>query len=540
MIRNALDTGNGRSHSPTVTTLRVASPHQNFSKPDSERLFGRIFIGWILALLAFDLLTLRWFPVPWIDEVLYADPAASLVLTGHWTSTLWFGRGDFSHWGGNVPAYGFLLTPWLWLWGAGECAVRSLNYVLVAFTMVVAWFSVKRLNLIPCPKIRFWALLALSLCYPVSYCVRCGRPDVLGMLIFALGSLFWSNHRHRVALAGLFGCAIIIPFAGLQYAFYMPVLLGCLFWAGGKPALPRLCAIIGGYLLGSVLLCSYFQFIVGWDGLQASMAAVKNMRPHDFETILMGQILPYYATRPHFILLIAAGLLLGISWPHLAKTSRNTFGQALVLLLLSGILIGCGAHFMAPYHWLAVAPAIILFASVVAKSWQNLGSKLKLSLILITVGLATTGRITFIAMGAVLGGDSYTSNIEKWATALVPPGATVYADPQIYYALKPRAARIYIYTIVPALTPEEKKAVSIAFVMTNPGTCNIGWLTNNFAGNWVHLGDSPPRDGKKISPATTHFLGIFHAGYYVGYPLAAYCRDQAKAATNSIPATSQK
>jgi len=53
-----------------VTTLRVAqaNPHPSFSKHGSERLCGWVFMGWVLVLLAFDLLTLRWFPVPWIDE----------------------------------------------------------------------------------------------------------------------------------------------------------------------------------------------------------------------------------------------------------------------------------------------------------------------------------------------------------------------------------------------------------------------------------------------------------------------------------------
>src|SRR5215471_13563900 len=117
-----------------------------FPRPDAERRAALLFIGWIFVLLAFDLLTLRCFPVPWNDEVMFADPAASLLLQGHWTSTAWYGRGDFTFWTGNMPAYSFLLVPWLWLWGVSAAAVRSFNSVLIALTMICAWFSVKRLN----------------------------------------------------------------------------------------------------------------------------------------------------------------------------------------------------------------------------------------------------------------------------------------------------------------------------------------------------------------------------------------------------------
>ena len=72
-----------------------------------------------------------------------------------------------------------------------ECAGgQKLKLFLIALTMVCAWFSVKRLNLIPSPKIRLAALAAFSLCYPVAYCVRGGRPDVVGMLIFSVSALF--------------------------------------------------------------------------------------------------------------------------------------------------------------------------------------------------------------------------------------------------------------------------------------------------------------------------------------------------------------
>jgi len=481
-------------------------------------------MGWVLVLLAFDLLTLRWFPVPWIDEVSYADPAASFVLHGHWASTAWFGRGDLTCWTGNVPAYAFLQVPWLWLFGVSAPAVRSLNCVLIALTMVCAWFSVKRLNLIPAPKIRLATLISLSLCYPVSYCVRCGRPDVVGMLIFAVSSLVWTCPQRWVACMGLFFSAVLIPFAGLQYAFYMPVLLGVLLWAGGKPALSRLLAIIGGGLFGALLLWAYYQHIAGWDGLLANIAYVHTLRPPsfwaNFQSLINWLVFHYYFNRPHFIFSIGALLLLGAAWKRLEQTSRRNLLLAAVMLLGSGVAVGVGSHFMAAYHWLAVAPALILLGSVAAKSWEKLGPKTRLGGGLLLVGVALTGRLAFVVMGGIQGNAAYTAAIEKAARPLVQPGEMVYGDWQLYYALKPRAGQIYFPYILPKLTTVEKTSVSAAFL---PAYQKAGaeWLADTFGGHWTHTTDLPaPQAIPRFALA-----GGFSPWYFFGSQLSAYHRE---------------
>ncbi|HEV2694982.1 MAG TPA: hypothetical protein VG347_18960 [Verrucomicrobiae bacterium] len=492
-----------------------------------------MFFLWVLLLLGFDLVTFRCFPVPWYDEALFADPAATLVLQGHWTSTIWFGRGDFSYWGGNMPAYSLLLVPWLWLWGMGELAVRSFNYVLFALTLVCLWFSVKRLNLIPSAKFRLATLCALSLCYPVSYCVRCGRPDVLGMLLFALSAFFWTSPRKIIAHVGLFICAFIIPFVGLQYAFYMPVLLGVLLWAGGKPALNRLCAIIGGGIIGGILLVAYYHFVAGWDGLLANMSNVHARLPSGvwdrIRMLIKTQILFYYFGRPHFILLIAASGLLAITWKRLTGISRRTLLLGMTMLLVPGVALGLFSHFMAPYHWLAVAPALILLASAAAKSWGKISPGVKMLCVLLALGLAVSGRLVFVMLGWGVADAAYTDQMQKAAAAQVRPGEVVFIDPQVYYAIKPVASRIYVSQIVPVLNAQEKDSVTVAFLHVNGIDFSPTWFTNNnFSGHWVRVTDLPaPCSQVKISPFVSKLLGWFHAAAYIGEPLAVYRREDA-------------
>ncbi len=483
-----------------------------------------------MILLVVDLLTLNWFPVPWNDEVMFADPAASLILQGHWTSAAWYGRGDLTYWTGNAPAYSFLLVPWMGLWGVSASAVRSLNCVLIAITMICAWFAVKRLNLIPSPKIRLATLVALSLCFPVSVCVRVGRPDVVGMLIFSMAAFFWTSPKKSIVIGGLFGCAMLIPFAGLHYAFYMPILLGVLFWAGGKSSLSRLYALIAGGIFGALLFWAYHQFYAGWDGLLASTADVHLRRPTGFlanlKDLLEGQILHYYLRRPHFILLIMGTALLGVAWKNLGQISRRAWWQALIILFATGLIVGFGSQFRAPYHWLAVVPALILLASVVAKSWDNLGRTTKLGCGLLVLGLAISGRLVFIGMGGFLGDASYTSQINQAASALVSPGAIVYGDWQVYYALKPRAGRIYFEHILPKLTAPEKASVSVAFIHSQGQyeAHDAQWLVDTFGGRWIHEADLPdPR--KKISPLIAKFLDRFNPECFIGTQLSVYRRE---------------
>jgi hypothetical protein len=515
-------------------------PLRFLNKRSPEDLAGYVFISWILILLAVDLLTLRWFPVPWNDEVMFADPAASLVFQGHWASSAWYGRGDLTYWTGNVPGYSFLLVPWMWLWGVSAPAVRSLNCVLIAITFICAWFSVKRLNLIPSPKIRLATLAALSLCYPVSFCVRVGRPDVLGMLIFSVGAFWWASSKKAVALTGLFCCAMLIPFTGLHYVFFMPVLLGVLLLASGNASLLRIFTTIGGGIFGGLLLVAYHQFFAGWDGLLASMTDVHSRQPAglwtNFQTLIKEQLLHYYLQRPHFIFLILLTALLGMAWKHLIGSSRRVWLQALTMLVFPALLVGLGSQFRAPYHWLAVVPAMILLASAAAKSWENLGAKTKLAGGLLVLGLALSGRLIFIGLGGFLGDASYTSQINKAAAAWVSPGEIIYGDWQVYYAVKPLAGRIYYEHLVPKLAPQEKASISTAFIHPQGQyeAHDAQWLVDTFGGRWTHVADLPdPR--AKINPLVAKVLDRFNPECFIGTQLSVYRREKDPSNPETLP-----
>lgn len=495
---------------------------------------------WTLGVLALDLLTLNWFPVPWNDEVMFADPAATLLLQGHWASAAWYGRGDLIYWTGNSPAYSFLLVPWLWVWGVNAPGVRSLNCLLIAAAMIFTWFAVKRLKLISSPALRLAALAALSLCYPVSFCVRTGRSDVVGMLLFALGAWLWAGPRPAAAKVGLFFCAAMIPFAGLHYAFYMPILLGVLLWAGGRASLGRIYAIICGGLAGGLLFAGYHHFFAGWDGLLANMADVRDRRPAgiwpNLRALFEDQILHYYLKRPHFLLLLLLALVVGLSWKKLCGPERRSWWQAVVILFASGLLIGAGAQFRAPYQWLAVAPALILLVASFGGAWKRLGQWTKWVCLLLLLGIGLSGRLVFLSLGEFLQTASYTAKAGHAAGQLVAPGEKVYCDWQVYYDVKPRAGGVFFDHVIPKLTHEEKASISLAFLHPDGKyeARDVRWLEENLGGSWTAVATLPdPRSG--ISPWLASQIEKFNPECFIGTGLIAYRRT---GQTNSISAYS--
>lgn len=142
-------------------------------------------LGMALVLLALNLITASWWPVPWTDEALFLDPAANWLMHGHFTSSLWHTQPYGEFWISNAPAYSLLLAGWLQIFGFSLEASRSLNMLLQA---VLVWvcltWAQKRLNFCPLGLV----FLALFLAWPNSaaFMARNGRYDMLACLIGVL------------------------------------------------------------------------------------------------------------------------------------------------------------------------------------------------------------------------------------------------------------------------------------------------------------------------------------------------------------------
>lgn len=69
--------------------------------------------------------------MPWIDDVMFLDTSYNAVYHDSWSTTAWYrvaGEYPFSTY---PPLYQFLVSMWMWLFGADLLVVRSLNLFIV-------------------------------------------------------------------------------------------------------------------------------------------------------------------------------------------------------------------------------------------------------------------------------------------------------------------------------------------------------------------------------------------------------------------------
>ena len=491
----------------------------------AERTATIIFGLWLLLVLVADLLTLSSFPVPWVDEVMFADPAINLIQRGQWVSTAWFGRGDLHFWAGNSPLFSALTYGWLRLWGPAMESVRSLNYVLPMFAFALGWVAVRRLGLIQSPWTRLLVFAALTICYPISYNARCGRPDGTGLVLLFAAALAWSATQPRAASIGLGTLTALLPFSGLHYVAYMPVLLAVLWWQTGPAGLSRIKAILVGGLIGGLLFCAYHQFFAGWDGLISSMTDIRSRpgqgRWAQIINLPRTLFLRYYLIRPHFLLLFLVAGLLWLSLRQTDRSSRRFLSLATIFLIVPGIFLAVIVHFGVTYHPLAIVPAALLLAQAAELSWTKLNFFVRAMCCTALLGLGLSGRLVFVSLGWALGNEAYLRKIEAETRASVLPSDTAYGDWQIYYALKPTVREIYFHHILPRLERAEKQTITVAFLQDGQ-TDSTEWLSQTFEGKWKRT--------KVLSapgqlPGGSGLFAGFSPWYFFGKQLTMYRRE---------------
>ncbi len=173
--------------------------------------------------------TISRFPTVWIDEVSYSDPAVNYNLGAGFVSTSWASQSNTEFWASNAPLHQFLLTPWLSLFGISITAVRSFDLFLFFLSSLILWLLMIKLQI----GRRLLTRIIILLCFwcgeMISWIYRCGRPDVITILLALL--TFWSYYYFLkpkgwllIALIGF-----LSPIAGIQLPPFIVVTLFVFF-----------------------------------------------------------------------------------------------------------------------------------------------------------------------------------------------------------------------------------------------------------------------------------------------------------------------
>ena len=494
-----------------------------------------LVLGLVAVLFAVNLATIQIYPMAWLDEAGYADPAINLARGYGLTSSTWYNVYWGKFWFSYPPLYPFLLASWISWLGVDFTTIRLFNVAVISGTALALWHYTRRCGLFPSLFGRVVVVLLPLLGYGVSFTYRSARPDTLCALlaVLALNASLLSDRRWR--WAALIAVGSLVPWAGLQLAAFAVIvgLLIALWWP--REALRVFLPLGLGMGLGLVALLGFYA---ANDSLYGFVVATFG----SYHTVVgqIAQLVLLHDVRSanHFRQL---PLLL----PAVVFQERSTVfaAAAAVLLLISLRRVTEGAAFKAGRFAVAAALAIPILMELACKyslyyTWTGL----------LTVGIATVAclelsprlpalrparrlAIGCLGLALLVGlpvqlGRAYGEQaardydaLRAYVRARVAPGDWVYISEPPYFAVVERGgvpvlAQYATSRLAPDIPEDQRRRIKLLIVRPD----EVKDAIERLGGSWRPLG--PPF---RPSRATRLTAGEKDDGY--GYWLVAYRQE---------------
>jgi hypothetical protein len=448
---------------------------------------GLLVAGLCVALLAFNLATAARFPIPWLDEVLFTDPAVNLHLGKGFTSSFWWAQPRHEIWAAYPPLYPTLLSQWLRAAPFSPAGVRSFSYVLFSLAVLLASAAVRRWDLLRGRRCRLQLVLLLLLGYGPAFCYRSGRVECLGMLILA-AAMFGSSLGSRPwRLATVAAAAVLLPLTGLQFVVYV-IVLCLLLWAfTGRRFLGEGAALLAGMAAGCCLLFLHYSRLGLWETFLSSTVGTRTLLARGLDPGGLRATMGSYSTAfngflkdPSFLLMLALGLLLAagrIARGRFRLRSPLGFGLA-VALVLPAVMFLTGVY-PVYYSWMAFVPLSLGVLMELGTTETRLPRRM-------LPAVWVVGLPLVFAWVALDWSDRDPWRVEEFVQRHVEERDWVLTDYPAYYPVKQRAAVTLGVAQLPLLTPEERARISR--IVAPPD--RIGGLVENLGGEWVAAGES--------------------------------------------------
>jgi hypothetical protein len=352
-------------------------------------------------------------PLPWVDEVSYADPFLNFASGRGYTSGAWDSQPYGAAWASNSPLYGLLAMPALSLFGPSIEVWRGFWGVVFGASVLLILGSAWALGLIRTGLALLLAGLSLQFPYSMALLTTSGRGvDATCFLVLAalMGVLAFLRGSARVA--GVFACGVLVPVAGLQlipviacaglcFAFvdWRKSLCVCSWLALG--AVVGLCAMLAAFAVMGVAHV-YLGKTVGHAGFTSVGAVAQAVILDDAQQLLrenrydLGHALQNVFNRDPAALVASVAVVCCLVLSALLRSPsvvRKT-GQVLGFIGLLGIpaaLVAAG-RFEFYYYWMAFVPLVLclgLYASCAdprALKWFALASLLCVAVVAMARG----------------------------------------------------------------------------------------------------------------------------------------------------------
>jgi hypothetical protein len=446
-----------------------------------------IFYLGCICFIILNLITIEWFPLPWVDEVSLHDNSVNFVLNGEWRTTACYGDKNDNVYSFYPPLYQFILIPWIWLFGVLPLACRSLNLVLVFFICLIVYRFLRKTNVI---KNYYSIILFLLLfwCAGIfSWIYRNGRPDILNMLCTVCFLVSYYEKRNKWLLA-LFSFLIII--SGIQSCPYLLCILICLyffqsdkkriktaiymFFAGvlGGMVFFNVYFYLQGHLLGfyyrSFILCSstmqnislfllpYIEKVlpIGAEIKEALLKTDNSVSVSFFERMMNA----YSVNKEYLLLCLSNGVI--YAWLLIKRqiTYKSVESKFLLITLLVPLFMALAGRFAVYYSWMCYIPSVICLIYMLGKHGKRI-------FVPVICGLATLTVVLFGLPKTLVTVDKKAyKNVESFILKQNFSDKDKIISPfTSYYAVRNITKTCYFTGVYPlTLVPEDTKYILTA------------------------------------------------------------------------------
>lgn len=455
---------------------RNKNPGNNLRKINRNPVGIAILLALLFALL--NILTLNWYPLPWIDEICFTDTPVNVVLQKEWVSTVW----KYSY----NPLHAFLLIPWLYLFGISHLAVTSINVVFsfILFILLSSYLYKKKII------VSFWAMMLYTFVFwnasNFSWNFRCGRVDPLIMIFtFLVVKECFEFKKYAAATHLMF----------FRYFIY-----SLLLFLSGVPSLP----VVGSMIvllyivqaehrkiilkLGTISLIAFalgFGLICVFYGINHN---IKNYL-YSFTYYNTNTNLDIVDSKTHIFRILNSylinreALILGISnlliFLHVFRSGRNSekftadnhnLPVFLLLIMSVPVIMTLAGRYQIYYSWMFFLPVLILSLYF----FGHLKSRLiRTSLIMVYVYCIAAGLPKSLL-------ETDRQAMEKmdefFSRQSIEQDTYVISDFLPYYQLRQKTKNLYIPVMYNPLIPD-----SIEYVFIAPQSYGTEALTNYLA-----------------------------------------------------------
>lgn len=411
-----------------------------------------------LIALSFVYIALFFYQIfpPWIDEVMFIDPAVNFAQSKGFVSSAWPYQNSREFFLGNAPLYSFITGLWFKVFGFGLIESRVLNYLFISLAVIVIWYTLYRSSWVEQPVHRLLAVLVMLAGNGLFHSYYSARYDGIGILIAAICyfAMYSDINKPKRALIILMG--ILIPFAGFHLVVVCGI-LGIISVYIYRSMDARLVTLAIGVVIGLGLLFGLAaynglleKFILITFGSQHTVSGQlgKAVMTGDFTQVLnkLLNILNVFTTDKSF-LLILLGLLSGLIFvknnekKYFPRSEIETRIGMLIIMPLCLFIIGKFPHY---YSWIVFIPAVLFILQ-----WLERSIKFNINLYRYVLTFTIVAAVWFgLPLQLNLRLESYNDysyqKFEKNIKSELKNGDVVYADFESYFPARSIASQVFV------------------------------------------------------------------------------------------------